>query len=349
MDDEGIYERLKNAPGIDASSRESYANRLRRVHKICITYFGDPNLSITKILLQPTNTLAAIKNESSDFSVQANLIQALLAVIKHVGPHLILPEQGPTLEQLHIKWGNIYTPINRGVEAVRTSGVPNEKEKQLPWSVVYDKNTSLRKQAYLTRTPQDTDDMILSDMYVLLEPRRVLDYTRLFIKKEKETLVPPNATGFINMYLKRPTIVITAFKTRKTEGEDWTKELPQQLVKDIRLSLEVKPREYLFLGVRGFPFTSSGTFSAFHKKHLGEWFGIPATPKTLRHSRATQVTVDPTISLRDKIKITKDMSHSLKTHMAYAYKPEREKDGSFKLSIFDPIKKKYVTYKCAAE
>jgi hypothetical protein len=307
-------------------------------------------LTITTILLQPTHTLAAIKNESSDLSVQANLIGALLAVIKHASALLTIPEKGPTIEKLHIKWLNIYTPISRGLDSVKTSGVPSEKDAHaiLPWSQVYDNNTRLREKAYLSRSLIDTNDLILSDMYVLLEPRRVLDYTRLFIKKEATSIVPPDSTGIIDLSLKRPTILITTFKTRKTEG-DWTRELPRQLVKDIHFSLEVKPREFLFMKSRGAPYPCSGQLSAYHKRRLFKWFGIPATSKSLRHSRATQVTVDPTVSLRDKLKITKDMSHSLKTHMSYAYTPEREKDGSFKLSIFDSKQKKYISYKCAAE
>ena len=241
MDDE-IYDCLKMAQGIEPLSRDSYVRKLHRVKKICIEWFGDPDLSFTRILLQPTHTLAAIKNESSDLSVQGNLVRSLLAVINHTPTCLVLPESGyPSLEQLHIKWSNILAPISRGIEADRASGTPKNVHSLLPWSRVYDNNTRLREKAYISRSLTDTGDLILSDMYVLLEPRRVLDYTRLFIKKEVASIVPPEVTGVIDLSLKRPTIVISVFKTHKTE-RDWTRELPRQLVKDVCFSLEVNPR-----------------------------------------------------------------------------------------------------------
>jgi integrase len=347
LTDKHIYDSIGSAEELGISSRKSYVEKLKRAQKICRAAFGDRRLSLTSILLQPTKTLAALEGSTNNIRVLSNHIQALLAVMKHAKEFLILSDEIP-LERLTKRWNTIFSPIATEVETLKTSGEPSEKVSLsiLPWSRVYDKNISLRKKAFRTLDEEDVSDMILSDMYVLLEPRRVIDYARVFVRLNADQVVPQEATGFIDLTLEKPTISITTFKTHKFEG-DWTKELPRQLVKDVRLSMKVNPREYLFMTSSGKKFDSSDTFSTYHRKRLLEWFGIPATPTTLRHSRATQVTADPTLSLKEKMDIAKDMSHSLKMHMTYAYKPKREKDGSFEIIIFDPIKKRFETYACA--
>ena len=346
LTDKNIYDSIGSASELSVSSRKSYVEKLKRAQKICMSAFGE-RVSLTLMLLQPPRTLAALKASTDSVRVLSNHLQALLAVMKHAKEFLILPEE-VSVERLTKKWNSVFSPIASEVEILKTSGEPSEKVSRsiLPWSRVYDKNISLRKKAYRTLSEEDVSDMILSDMYVLLEPRRVIDYARVFVRLNSDQVVPPDATGFIDLTLEKPTISITTFKTHKFEG-DWTKELPRQLVKDVQLSMKVKPREFLFMTSSGKKYESSDTFSTYHRKRLFEWFGVPATPTTLRHSRATQVTADPTLSLKEKMDIAKDMSHSLKMHMTYAYKPKREKDGSFEIIIFDPIKKRFETYACA--
>ncbi len=354
MDDD-LYDLLRTVPGLETSSVNNYIRGLRRVKKLCReAYTPGDDTSITSILLQPTRTFKVFENYvstqagSDKKSILSTLISPLQAVLKHVGEYLILPPY-VTLKMMRHKWASLSVPINAYLRDVRMSGEPTEKESLalLDWATVYDKNIELRRVAMLSHAEEDVKDMILSDFYVLIDPRRVMDYWRLFVVRKVSDFskVPKGATGIVDLTLSEPTIEILAFKTLKHEGV-WKRPLPAKLVADLKLSLKLFPRSFVFMDKPDATFTTTDMFSKYQMKRLATWFGMPVTPRTLRHSRATQNVLDPTRSLKEKRLVAAAMSHSFETHMEYAYNVERAKDGSFKLSIFNPDKGRYVSYLC---
>ena len=351
-EDDRVYVELASSTTIAPATKRNYAMHLRRIQRIC----GDSwsllksRVSIKDIVMQPSRTMSAITRDidakKTSVASLSQLVLAIKAVLNHASCALDL-DPGVSLDKLKKQWSRIHTPIDAKVKALRLTGIPSrhQLEAVLDWGQVYDNNLRLRDRVKSQESLESLDDLILSDFYVLLEPRRVQDYTRLFVLMEKDTEIPPDATGHVDMTRKHPTITVVAFKTVKHTGP-WTRRLPKQLVDDLKLSLRVSPRSYVFVSMNSKPYKSPDTFAAYQRARLLSWFGVPATTTTLRHSRATQVIADPTLSLKEKEAIAYDMAHSLKMHMQYAYKPSREIDGSFQITIFDPVLKRYVPYSC---
>jgi hypothetical protein len=371
--DAQIYGLLAEAPTIGESTRKGYMTHLRRVQSICRKAWSTKATpTLTAILLQPAKTMEALEAALRERSLNSlgQAVSSIKAVIRHASSAIELPAD-VTLERISERWATLYAPLDAEIKGRRATGVatPRQAQGHLDWAIIYDKNLELRCRAYETRSVRDLEDLIISDFYCILEPRRGLDYTRLFLgaappeplpgvkprtpmggnrasekTPDKEGAAP---TGYVDLSdPSNPTITVTMFKTVKKQGP-WKARLPAQLVEDLKLSLEKSPRSYVFVDRSGKPYTSVGPFSAYHQSRLNAWFKVPATPTTLRHSRATQVAADPTLSLKEKEEIAAKMGHTFNMHLQYAYKPTRsEKDGSFVLSIFHPLEKRYMPYRC---
>ena len=349
MDSE-IYATLGLSEGITDSTKKNYATQLRRVQRICSDSFSEEGVavSIREIVMQPKRTMRSLNRAMHGSSLQSlsQMVLAIKAVLNHAGDTVVGVEN---VEKLKKKWASIHAPMDAKVKSDRMKNIPTKHQalSMLTWSKVYDNNLRLRSICDGKKVPTacDVADLLLSSMYVTINPRRVLDYSRLYIMTNALADIPDGTTGIIDMTKKRPTITVTSHKNMKHSGK-WTKIMPAQLVADLKLSLSVTPRSYAFETSRGEPYNSSDVFSAYQRSRLLAWFGVPATPTTLRHSRASQVAADPTMSLQEKDAIAKEMGHALSTHFQYAFRPVRAKDGSFEISIFDPILKRYVAYIC---
>ncbi len=344
--DAAIFARLAAAPGITAGSRANYATSLRRALRIYRVEHACPDASVSRMLLTPSATMDAFASKAKTRTAMYSLVQALKAVLKHAPDAVELPAGGPTLVQVSAKWTDIATRASEAVKEQVLSGEPSDRqaEARLEWARVFDQNASLRAAARERPTRQAVDDMLLSDFYVLLEPRRVMDYSAAFVRLVDGDEPPEDATAVVDLRTAgAESVEVRRYKTVKSHGV-WRADLPKLLVADLRFALALFPRTWLFAERNGARFKNSDRFSKFNCARLATWFGVDATPTTLRHSRATQVVVDPTLSLKEKHEIAQAMGHSYETHMQYAFKIPRNADGSFEIPVFDPERGRYVVY-----
>ena len=163
-------------------------------------------------------------------------------------------------------------------------------------------------------------------MYTMIPPVRS-DYYKIAIYKN-ESAVSDDIDNYLIMNDK-PFIVLRKYKTSKTY-KDIKIDLPNELVKQIKLSLKKKPRHLLFVSPRNNKEYKSNTFNKWVNRTFKSLTGkenISIT--TLRHIYITR----RDLKLEEKSgiernKIAKIMGHSVGTQQNYlwhTYEKEQNK------------------------
>lgn len=240
------------------------------------------------------------------------LLKALLAVMKHAS---IKENHSDVYES----WYKEFEPRNKQFIAQRESNEPTEKQKaaMLDWE-----KDVLPVWMHLHRRTYASPDHVLLSMYVLLPPRRQMDYYKVRILAPEETLAAaaktadPSVSGFLHLESKQ--IMIVQGKTVHSYDE-WIKDLPTDLVRILKASLRKHPREYLFLRPSDQQaFASPTAFTKFNNQRLKELFANEyVSVNSLRHAFATFVHSCPMKSLASLKEVSKDMGHSVLTNMSY--------------------------------
>jgi hypothetical protein len=222
-------------------------------------------------------------------------------------------------------WHDLIKEISDEIKSDRKSNIPKGKqlEGMVTWSSVLKKNDELYKTSF------GSIDNIIISIYCDIYPRREEDYFRLRIigvpvmgidgKPIVNENDPDKDSGTLDMSVSPPKLTIVKFKTSKYYGP-WTRDVPPRLAKAIKLSLKNKPRHYLFCKGDDTPFTEKA-YTNFHLSIIKHFFGPAVTNNSLRHALATYIhqTSANKLSLGDKEKIARDMSHSFVTSVAYSH------------------------------
>jgi len=115
----------------------------------------------------------------------------------------------------------------------------------------------------------DIQDFIILSLYVLIPPRRALDYTEFKIRSiDKE----------VDNYFDKDTFVFNRYKTAKTYGQQIVK-IPASLQKIIKKWIKINPTDYLLRDKKGNKLTGVTLTQRFHKI-----FGKTVSVNALRHS-----------------------------------------------------------------
>lgn len=256
--------------------------------------------------------------EATDYDlkmVQLQILKALLAVMKHAS----IKEHH---HELYESWYAEFEPLNKLFIQQRESNEPTEKQlsAMLDWEQdVIPKWMHLHKYTYASH------DHLLLSMYVLLPPRRQVDYYKVRILQPTETFETAvkqhdtSLSGYIDLQTKQ--IMIVQGKTVQSYAE-WVKDLPTDLMRILRASIRKYPRDYLFLRPSdNLPFSSATTFTKYNNQRLKEIFeNSNISVNSLRHAFATFVHACPMKSLASLKEVSKDMGHSVLTNMSYVLK-----------------------------
>lgn len=270
----------------------------------------------------------------------------------------LLPSSSSTLvssniSPIFIEWHSIYSSIKDQIRLLEEGNVPNSERKlaaaSLTWSHVLAKTTELRNHAWKLRSKSSRSvshaahgendyamrqafmDSLMSSFYSDLEPRRQSDYFRLRVFRNiseiPDSESDPDATF---VYIPKSTrslsesyIEIRKFKSSRHHGT-WHTVLPAPLRKDLYESLEIQPREFVFVPASSSSSSSSSyrTVNAFthaHNRKLSKWFGSHVTNNSLRHARASHAYQDRDLSISERTKIATAMGHTRDVHERYAY------------------------------
>jgi hypothetical protein len=90
--------------------------------------------------------------------------------------------------------------------------------------------------------------------------------------------------------------------------EPWIKNLPARVLTLLKKSLEIQPREYVFVEKDGSPYKTPEAWIDYHNGRFSEWFGIGSTVVMMRYARCTVLKAAGNgLSVGDRMKISDDM------------------------------------------
>ena len=229
-------------------------------------------------------------------------------------------QEAPGLKQkypeIFMKWDEIHKQIRQPINAKYQSNKPTERQEEA--YVSFDELERKRDSLEI-----GSDARLLLSLYTLVPPLRS-DYNLVAIYKNDKDIKYDNYL-ILN---KNPYLVITKYKTAKTY-KDIKIDLPKKLVKEIKESLKLKPREFIFVQKNGKPYEKSNTFNRWANRTLKSLFDKKnISLSTLRHIYITRrdLKLEEKSGL-ERNKIAQMMGHSVGTQQNYLWHTyEKEKN-----------------------
>ena len=277
----------------------------QRNYDICINKWIEYlKKSIVKILKTPElsfKQLKALPQIKSSHHVYKQYVNAIVSYMKYHRFGSLTDSQHEIIQD---KWRTFMIENDVVNKEHYKDNTPSERQapKKLNWADVLKVRDSL---------PDGIPKLLLS-MYTYIEPERA-DYFELELIRTDEK---PTSSNYINLTEKK--LILTDFKTKKTY-EKLELTVPEELMRQILLSLTETPRQYLFLNRFKKPFERP-QFSNYANRTLTEIFKsiVPSTNLTcLRHSYVSSL--DFTKTIRELDAVAKRMGHDVMTHKKYAW------------------------------
>lgn len=221
-------------------------------------------------------------------------------------------QEAPGLKQkypeIFIKWDEIHKQVRQPINAKYQSNKPTERQEEayVSFEELERKRDSLEI---------GSDARLLLSLYTLVPPLRS-DYNLVAIYKNDKDIKYDNYL-ILN---KNPYLVITKYKTAKTY-KDIKIDLPKKLVKEIKESLKLKPREFIFVQKNGKPYEKSNTFNRWANRTLKSLFDKKnISLSTLRHIYITRrdLKLEEKSGL-ERSKVANVMGHSVGTQQNYLW------------------------------
>lgn len=229
-------------------------------------------------------------------------------------------QEAPGLKQkypeIFMKWDEIHKLIREPINAKYQSNKPTDRQEEayVSFEELEKKRDSLEI---------GSDARLLLSLYTLVPPLRS-DYNLVAIYKNDKDIKYDNYL-ILN---KNPYLVITKYKTAKTY-KDIKIYLPKKLVKEIKESLKLKPREFIFVQKNGKPYEKSNTFNRWANRTLKSLFDKKnISLSTLRHIYISRrdLKLEEKSGL-ERNKIAQIMGHSVGTQQNYLWHTyEKEKN-----------------------
>lgn len=224
---------------------------------------NDKDNSLHNIIYNPTcyreklqqygdKTCGVLSNKLSDHTLNG-LIAPMISIFMH---NQDLKEAEPELFQ---KWKEEFRIIKDPIDKRYLSNAPNDRQKRA--YVSYEEVVKIRD-----KLEEGSFEKLLLYMYTAIPPVRS-DYHNTKIYSKKPVSDDLSMVNYIVM-AKKPYIVLNKYKTAKTY-KTIIIEIPDDLKKEIEISLEKYPREYLFVSKRSFlAFDKENTFNKWANRTL---------------------------------------------------------------------------------
>lgn len=229
-------------------------------------------------------------------------------------------QEAPGLKQkypeIFMKWDKIHREVRQPINEKYQSNKPTERQEEayVSFEELERKRDSLEI---------GSDARLLLSLYTLVPPLRS-DYNLVAIYKNDKDIKYDNYLILNN----NPYLVITKYKTAKTY-KDIKIYLPKKLVKEIKESLKLKPREFIFVQKNGKPYEKSNTFNRWANRTLKSLFDKKnISLSTLRHIYISRrdLKLEEKSGL-ERNKIAQIMGHSVGTQQNYLWHTyEKEKN-----------------------
>lgn len=214
-------------------------------------------------------------------------------------------------------WKDIKSRINQKTEEHYLSNQPNEKQKKafIPYHELLKIKDSL---------PIGSTARLLISLYCYIPPNRNNYWAMKIVKSE------PTDTKFNYLVMiknKDPYILLNHFKTSKIYRQIRL-EVPHELEQEIKGSLSLTPREYLFVGRNGQPYRNSHSFDEYANRQLKLALKKPDFNLTMfRHIYISRPDLNlDRKTLRQKTQLAEQMGHTVSTQQKYQWKEDLEEN-----------------------
>ena len=273
-------------------SKRVYVERLRSM-------VAEFKTNIFWIITHPEEVLKWILKKSDVLSTQKSYIIAVLAIFKH--------NEGlkTQFDKDYKEWFAKFSEIDEAITQRYKTNEPTERQLNayVAFSDIVKKRDSLE---------EGSMDKLLLSFYTYIRPLRA-DFNAIRIYKEDEKVPESDAKDKEANYLvfESPTkvsLILHEFKTQRSHS-DFTKELPDELVKELKASLKKCPREWLFVDKFGKPYRATNSYTRWANRTFQKLFEKPLTITLIRHSYISSLDQNALTTL-EKEAIAKEMAHS---------------------------------------
>jgi hypothetical protein len=279
-----------------------------------------PTKNVLYIILFPAHSLLLLKkylkqkdidspmekNKSYSKTNLHSYISAILAVFKHAPDYV---KDIPEMFIYHKIWLSILSDNEKDILIRRWQNKPTQLQEAR-------EGHKLILQDLTNKRDQDDIDIIsklLLAIYTFIPPVRA-DYYATQIIKEGEV---PETDNYIILKNNEAELVIRKYKTSRKHGEIRHPQLPDDLYRIIKKSLEDYPRKYLF-EQKGKPFTPNG-FCKWSSSTLEKLFGVELTLTMIRHIYISSLDLSK-MTVEEKKNIGKLMGHTIGVQAEYEWK-----------------------------
>lgn len=233
-------------------STDMYKNKCNDKDDSFHNIIYNPTCYREKLQNYKTTSTGRISNKASDHTLNG-LIAPFISIFMY---NQELKEKE---SELFIQWKEEFKIIRDPIDKQYKSNAPTERQKES--YISYDEVIKIRDNLKPGTFPR-----LLLYMYTAIPPVRS-DYYKTKIYKKKPSNENADETNYIVM-TKNPYLVLNKYKTAKTY-KTIVIDFPPDLKKEIEISLEKYPREYLFVSTRDMkPYKLEGTFNKWANRTL---------------------------------------------------------------------------------
>jgi hypothetical protein len=286
---------------VAASTRRQYVMNLRTVMGLV-----DGSATLETVVSQPHAVIPMIVKAYANPQTQKALIAAVLALFKHI------PGVAARFATQREHWHRAFMSLGQKILDRVATAEPTDRELEnwVPWKCVLEKQQSLSTSAY------GSMDHLLLSMYSLIEPLRS-DYGS--IRLLRRTVPTSQMRGnYVSLPPAKPELVLNDYKTKTSYGQ-FRRALPDELVRVIQKSVELQPREHLFVNESGESYGKKNSFTRFANRAFERLFGKKFTIRMLRHSFVSSLDFNETTPAQ-LMQHSRNMLHSMSQQQLYRRK-----------------------------
>lgn len=322
--DEYYIKGIRDTKFLKDNTKQTYLKNIEKAKDIWSTCktkgkeCDDKDNSLDNIINNPTcyreklqdykvNTCGRVNNQTSDHTLNG-LIAPFVSIFMYN------QELKEKKSELYLQWKEEFKVIKDPIDKKYKSNAPTNRQKEA--YISYNELIKIRN-----KLKEGTLPRLLLFMYTEIPPVRS-DYYKTKIYKKK----PDNDESNYIVMVKKPYLVLNKYKTAKTY-KSIVIDIPNDLKKEIEISLEKYPREYLFVSTRNLePFDKENTFNKWANRTLKSIVNKEGFNLTmLRHIYISRedLKLNQKTTLEREI-IAAKMGHSVPMQMGYQWLKEIE-------------------------
>ena len=295
---------IKNDTEISDATKRTYLGHLSTLNHLV-------EGSTIRLFRSPEKVFALLQETYPSHATRKQLLASLRAVVTRVPA---ITAKFPTVCKTY---GEIMAKDEEesGTQQRIMNGELSDREKRswLPW-----KDVLAVQKRIAAEHPGEPEALLLS-VYTLMEPLRQ-DFGNIrIVYSEAEARALSDTQGYVQLDRANHSagiLVLRQYKTAKRYGA-FRRALPPDLVREIWISLEKKPRDHLFG-----PYTNRNSFVQFSNRALCKLFaGRRVTVNTLRHSFISGIDFN-TRTPGELFRASKMMAHGIGMQQMYRRLPK---------------------------